>query len=670
MSWSPRRSIPIVVLAVFVAILGCSSPRAEAPPPVAGTSIHGTVVDSSLSPVSGVAVTLERAGRVVARAVSDAQGEFSFIDIAPGTYQVKAERPGFPAIARAMTVPAGASDLRLPLVLAAPETAPAAGAPKDASAARVAQPTTVAPQPPLPPPPAASPVTRPMETLQMTAGGAGRGGGGAGFVATPAASWPVYAPQRDESYTHFEPNRFHQTADQPLSTFGADVDTASYTNVRRFLSSGQLPPSDAVRIEELVNYFRMDYAAPADGRPIALTTEVGECPWAPAHKLVLIGARAAASVPRETEGRSIVLLIDVSGSMAPAPRLPLLKTAFGMFVDTLRADDRVSIVTYAGTSGVALPPTPVRDREVIQRAIAGLSAGGSTNGGQGLITAYRIARQAFVPGGVNRVILATDGDFNVGVVDGQDLLRLITREKESGVFLSVLGVGTDNLKDSTMQMLADHGNGHYAYLDSLQEARRVLVREGDATLETVAKDVKFQVEFNPAVIGAWKLLGYEKRALAAEDFNNDRRDAGEMGAGHTVTVLYEVVPVGVRADTGDVPSVDPLKYQPVARPTPVPPSAHQDEWMTVKARYQLPEARESQLITRVVRAGGPERALPFVSAVAEFGMLLRDAPYDQTRWDALARRLSVATSHAPRTADADAFAELVSIAKGLSRLSR
>src|SRR5262245_32379646 len=278
--------------------------------------------------------------------------------------------------------------------------------------------------------------------------------------------------------------------------------------------------------------------------------------------------------------------------MAPAERLPLLQSAFQMFVDTLRPDDRVAIVTYAGTSGVALPSTSVRHRDEIQSAIARLRAGGSTNGGSGLITAYRVARDAFIPGGVNRAIPATDGDFNVGLVTQRDLFNLIERERESGVFLSVLGVGSGNLQDRTMEMLADRGNGHYAYLDSLQEARRVLVREGDSTLETVAKEVKFQVEFNPARVAAWKQIGYENRVMAARDFNDDRKDGGEVGAGHTVTVLYEVVPVGVAIPGNDDgsgvrPTVDPLRYQEqdgarVAAQPVLPPRAASDEWLTVK----------------------------------------------------------------------------------------
>ena len=370
-----------------------------------------------------------------------------------------------------------------------------------------------------------------------------------------------------------------------------------------------------------------------------------------------------------------MLLIDVSGSMAPDDRLPLIKSALRMFVETLQPDDRLAIVTYAGSSGVALPSTSLRQRDVIQRAISSLSAGGSTNGGQGLITAYRVARGAYISGGVNRVLLATDGDFNVGIVDRQDLLRLIQRERESGVFLSVLGVGTGNLNDATMEMLADRGNGHYAYLDSLQEARRVLVREADATLENVAKDVKFQVEFNPALVSEWKLIGYENRLMAAQDFNDDRKDGGEMGAGHTVTVLYEVVPVGVeRPSAGESgPAVDPLRYQTTAataapratqeRPA-VADAATAGEWLTVKARYKQPEGETSQLITRSVRSGGRVRHLPLASAVAEFGLLLRAGNGTAARWNALAARVNRLQPANP-SLEVAGFVELVEIAKGL-----
>jgi Ca-activated chloride channel family protein len=359
--------------------------------------------------------------------------------------------------------------------------------------------------------------------------------------------------------------------------------------------------------------------------------------------------------------------------MAPPERLPLIKSALSMFVDTLRADDRLAIVTYAGTSGVALPSTPIRHREIVQTAIARLQAGGSTNGGSGLITAYRVAREAFIPGGVNRVILASDGDFNVGIVNQRDLLQLIERERESGVFLSVLGVGSGNLKDATMEMLADRGNGHYAYLDSLQEARRVLLREADSTVETVAKDVKFQVEFNPAMVSAWKLIGYENRLLATEDFNDDRKDGGEMGAGHTVTVLYEIVPVGVPVSETSIdrPVIDPLRYRPAATqtrdaPQVSPPAATLDEWLTVKTRYKAPEGDVSTLIVTPVKRGDSMRHLAAASVVAEFGLLLRSGHRDPERWDDLMRRVARVTLPGD-AAGAESFRELVDIAAGLLR---
>jgi hypothetical protein len=328
---------------------------------------------------------------------------------------------------------------------------------------------------------------------------------------------------------------------------------------------------------------------------------------------------------------------------------------------------------------VALPSTPARRRDVIQQAIAGLGAGGSTNGAGGLITAYRVAREAFIPGGVNRVILATDGDFNVGITSQQDLYRLIERERDSGVFLSVFGVGTGNLRDSTMELLADKGNGHYAYLDTLQEARRVLITEADSTLETIAKDVKFQVEFNPAVVSAYKLVGYENRLMPAEHFNDDRKDGGEMGAGHTVTVLYEVIPAGTSWSddrNDDRPAVDPLRYQDQAAAAPVRPApaaantaARSGEWLTVKVRYKQPEGETSALITHPVRAtGGRLDHLPFASAVADFGLLLRDERHDQRRWDVLVRRVNALTLAPSMTADKQGFVELVNTARGLLAL--
>ena len=649
--------------------------------------VTGSVVDAQLKPLAGVVVTLERDGRAQATSTTDANGAFAFRDVQPGSYLVRATFSGYPAFSKRLTVTARATSLQLPIVLMRPQDTVAPRTANEDVGAK----GTVAPQPvglPLPsppPPPPAAPSSRGGVAGAPAGVPGGVAGGMVGGIATMRMEqqavygrpvmerdpWTIYPTPSGETYTDIEPNRFQRTIDRPLSTFGADVDTASYSNARRILSSGQLPPSEAIRVEEFVNYFRFGYAAPRDGRPMSITTEIGDCPWAPSHKLVLIGARAAAPAPREVAGRNIVLLIDVSGSMQPQERLPLIKTALGLFVDTLRADDTIAIVTYAGTSGIALAPTPARQRNTIQRAIAELSAGGSTNGASGLIMAYRTAREAFVPGGVNRVILATDGDFNVGVTSQQDLLRLIERERNSGVFLSVFGVGSGNLKDATMEMLADKGNGNYSYLDSLKEARRVLIREADATLETVAKDVKFQVEFNPAIVSSWKLIGYENRKLAARDFNNDRKDAGEMGANHTVTALYEVIPVGARDDDGGRPAVDALKYQQqaAARPRPLATdAAHNGEWLTVKARYKAPDSDTSQLMTQAVRPLARAQFLPLASAVAEFGLLLRDAPDDLARWDALTRRLAavdVPTAIAPEVAE---LKELIATARGLAKL--
>ena len=685
---------------VFVGLLACSlagissmpadavSPQ-EASTPLQSQSqsrvtITGTVVDASLTPLAGAIVTLEQSTRVVAKTTTDAKGTFRFTGISAGEYTVQTALAGFPTATRTLRVPAGAGSLTLPIVLSKPgDELQGSSKVIDGTNRQMGQQgAAVVPPAAMPPPP--PPVTAATGVVGGVAGGAGGGRGGGSAIGGLPAREQIYQddyrrpypyPETGETYASIDPNRFHSTRERPLSTFGADVDTAAYTNVRRFLSSGQLPPRDAVRVEELINYFKFGYAAPRDGRPLALTTEIGDCPWAPTHKLVLIGARAgSSSAVREISGRNIVLLIDVSGSMAPPERLPLLKTALSMFVETLRPDDTLSIVTYAGSSGVALRPTPASRRDIIQRAISYLNANGSTNGAQGLITAYRIAREAYIPGGVNRVILATDGDFNVGVTSQRDLLDLIERERESGVFLSVLGVGSGNLKDATMEMLADRGNGHYAYLDSLQEARRVLIREGDATLETVAKDVKFQVEFNPAVVAAWKLIGYENRALAARDFNNDRKDAGEVGAGQTVTVLYEVIPEGVDRgqDVDSRPEVDALKYQNEARPRQTPPALapatqFSGEWLTVKARYKLPNAERSDLISVAVRFGNRMQHLPLASAIAEYGLLLRDAPRNEARWDALSRRVDRLTVPASQTSDLEGFKELVAIGKGLSR---
>jgi Ca-activated chloride channel family protein len=441
-----------------------------------------------------------------------------------------------------------------------------------------------------------------------------------------------------EAYDKIDENRFHRVTNDPLSTFSIDVDTASYSNVRRFLNQGTLPPADAVRIEELINYFRFSYKDSQEGAPFSVTTEVSTCPWNPRHRLALVGLQARRISAERTPPRNLVFLIDVSGSMDSPDKLPLVKTAMRMLADTLTPNDRVGIVVYAGASGLVLPSTPGGRKAEIQKAIADLRPGGSTNGAAGIQLAYDIASQAFLKEGINRVILATDGDFNVGVTSQGELIRLIEEKREKGIFLSVLGVGTGNLKDSTMEKLADKGNGNYAYLDSLHEARRVLIAEAGATLVTVAKDVKIQVEFNPRTVGAYKLIGYENRILQHQDFNNDKKDAGEIGAGHTVTALYEIIPPGEPIEGG---AIDPLKYQDGSKANA---TATSDELMTVKLRYKQPDGDTSKLISVVVRdrVGELTPNLGFASAVAEFGMLLRESEFKgQATWSSaqeLARR--------------------------------
>ncbi len=371
------------------------------------------------------------------------------------------------------------------------------------------------------------------------------------------ASQNRYAPPVDrEGYAAIVENDFKRPTDTPLSTFSIDVDAASYANVRRFLDGGALPVHDAVRIEELVNYFEYDYPDPEGEHPFAVVTEVSECPWAPDHRLVHIGLQGERIDTRDLPPSNLVFLMDVSGSMNSPDKLPLLKQAFALLTDNLREQDRVGIVVYAGAAGVVLEPT--NDRQAILDALDRLEAGGSTAGGEGIKLAYALARKHFDAEKNNRVILATDGDFNVGASSDAEMMRLVERERASGVFLSVLGFGTGNLQDSKMETIADHGNGHYAYIDSISEARKVLVNEMGGTLVTIAKDVKVQVEFNPAHVAAYRLVGYENRLLADEDFNDDTKDAGELGAGHSVTALYEIVPVGVENPAA---TVDELKYQ-------------------------------------------------------------------------------------------------------------
>jgi len=454
------------------------------------------------------------------------------------------------------------------------------------------------------------------------------------YYGAPAGDqqWSRHREEHDtEAYGYRKDNDYLRVADQPLSTFSIDVDTASYANVRRFLLQGQRPPADAVRIEELVNYFPYHYAPPTGNVPFAAHLEVASAPWAPDHRLVRIGLKGREVSEAARPPANLVFLLDVSGSMHAANKLPLVKQSMRLLVEKLRPDDRVAIAVYAGASGLALPSTSVSRKAEILDAIDRLEAGGSTNGAMGIQLAYDIAKANFVAGGVNRVILATDGDFNVGVTSEGELVRLVQEKAQSGVFLSVLGFGMGNLKDHTLESLADKGNGNYAYIDSLAEARKTLVEQAGGTLMTIAKDVKIQVEFNPAVVQAYRLVGYENRLLAKEDFNNDKVDAGDIGAGHTVTALYEVVPVGVELPA-EAPGVDALKYQPVKAPNAKIQTPNTAEMLTVKIRYKEPAGDVSSKLEFPLRDGGAVFAdaspdFKFAVAVAAFGMVLRDSPH-------------------------------------------
>ncbi|HEU5262942.1 MAG TPA: von Willebrand factor type A domain-containing protein [Gemmatimonadales bacterium] len=435
-------------------------------------------------------------------------------------------------------------------------------------------------------------------------------------------------PGNREQYDKIDDNPFLAVSAHAFSTFSVDVDRAS-SNMRRFLMQGQLPPKDAVLIEELVNYFPYEYAEPEGDAPVAINTEMAPAPWKPAHRLVRIGLQAKRSHTEGLPSSNFVFLIDVSGSMMPANKLPLLRAAFRLLVSELRARDRVAIVVYAGSAGLVLPSTPGDQKTKILDAIERLEAGGSTAGGAGIRRAYDEAVANFVRGGNNRVILATDGDFNVGVSSDAEMVRLIEEKRQTGVFLTVLGVGEGNLQAAKMEKLADHGNGNYAYIDSILEARKVLVHELGGTLYTVAKDVKIQVEFNPARVRAYRLIGYENRLLADEDFTDDKKDAGEIGSGHSVTALYEVVPVGVNSDVV-VRVPDSLRYQ-TARVQEN--AAAGPELLFVKVRYKQPDGDRSRLLTHAVldrSPGSPSVDFRFQIAVAEFGLLLRESEHRGT----------------------------------------
>jgi Ca-activated chloride channel homolog len=436
------------------------------------------------------------------------------------------------------------------------------------------------------------------------------------------------APNKNtEDYDAINENRFYEVSKEPLSTFSIDVDAASYSNMRRFIQNGQKPPKDAVRIEEMVNYFNYQYPQPQSEHPFEVVTEVSDCPWNKDHRLFHIGLQGKKIATENLPASNLVFLIDVSGSMSAQNKLPLLQSSFKLLVDQLREQDKVAIVVYAGAAGAVLPSTSGADKQKIKEAIMNLSAGGSTAGAAGINLAYQIAKENFVKGGNNRVILATDGDFNVGTSSDGELTRIIEQKREDGIFLTVMGFGTGNYKDNKMQKLADSGNGNHAYIDNISEARKVLVNEFGGTLFTIAKDVKLQLEFNPTKVKGYRLIGYENRILQNEDFNDDKKDAGELGSGHTVTAIYEIIPAGVESEF--IAKVDDLKYQ---KPTKNTAASKSPELLTIKLRYKKPDGNKSMLIEKPVLDTNLDLEqssdnFRWSAAVAGFGMLLRDSQF-------------------------------------------
>jgi len=467
-----------------------------------------------------------------------------------------------------------------------------------------------------------------------------------------------------EEYNRIVENPYLTAKDHPQSTFSTSVDTASYSIVRRFLNGNQLPPADAVRIADFINSFDYAYPEPGNDHPVALGLEMAPCPWQPQHHLLKIAVKARSISPGDMPARNFVFLIDTSGSMAGDERLPLVKQSLELLVHQLGERDRVSIVTYAGDARLVLAPTAGNEPKKIMSAIRGLVTGGSTNGGGGITLAYEQARKSFIEGGVNRVILATDGDFNVGVSSEGDLVRLVEKERNSGVFLTVLGYGMGNLKDNKLEQLAHHGNGHYGYIDTIDEARRIFVDQGGA-LAVVARDVKIQAEFNHRQVNAYRLIGYESRIMRNEDFRNDAKDAGDMGSGHTCTALYEIVPVGVSIP---VQNAGDLKYQKAAEDAP---AAKSGEWLTVRLRYKPVDRDDAKELAVVLPEQGvttrPSDDFRFAAATAGFGMLLRDSEYKGSATFQSIHDLAVNAAGNDRNGSRSEFVRLVDKARQLKK---
>ena len=606
-----RKTVKLLeLLVIAMVVLGL---RALSHADGVGT-IEGTVLTKGGTAIQGASVTI--AGCTTRTVSTDGSGHFSAANLPACKYTITATATGFAAAGASVTLVAGKSaSVSLGLVqLAKPSDSPKHEKQKIDVDTRDYKKNMPAQMAPPPPPLAATPSMPSPKPGYMPSRMHGRA------LQQPLEQDPS---MNTEAYARIDENPFQTTQQHPLSTFSADVDTASYANTRRFLKDGQLPPKDAVRLEEFINYFHYDLPPAPAGQPFSITTEVGASPWNTKYDIVRIGLKAPAIDDAKVPPRNLTFLIDVSGSMFSENKLPLLKRALLLLVDQLRPEDKVAMVVYAGNSGLVLPPTSGREKAAIRNALTALEAGGSTNGAAGIELAYETAQKNFVKGGINRVILCTDGDFNVGTTSEGDLTRLIEQKREKGVFLTVLGFGMGNLKDATMEKLADRGNGNYAYIDGIEEARKVLVKEAGATLVTVAKDVKLQVEFNPTQVAGYRLVGYEKRLLKDEDFNDDKKDAGDIGAGHSVTALYEIIPAGQPVPGA---KVDALKYTKTST-TPT----NSSELMTVKIRYKQPDGKTSKLLEQPVKSAAAPLAqtttdFRWAVAVAGFGMMLRESP--------------------------------------------
>ena len=581
----------IIGAGLFLAVLAFSGGQTDGDT----VSLHGFVKDESGNPLPGVEMMLTRQsdGRIFT-ARTDVEGRYAFTGLSAGIYDMRAVLPGF--------VPAERKDIRIP----------AAGGIEADLILKMS-----------------GLQDRPDEEMMKEGVAGGVLGGVRKQTLAREAAFPAVPPPQPfntEEYERIYENRFLDALTNPLSTFSIDVDTAAYANMRRFVRENRLPPKDAVRVEEVINYFDYDYPLPQGEHPFSIYMEMSGCPWNKAHNLIHIGLQGKSLPPEEQPPSNLVFLLDVSGSMSSPRKLPLLQTAFKLLVKELSEKDRVAIAVYAGAAGLVLPSTPAGEKQKIIEAIDKLQAGGSTAGGAGIQLAYKTAMENLIPEGNNRIILATDGDFNVGISSTSELVRMIEEKREKGVFLTILGFGTGNYKDHRMEQLADKGNGNYYYIDNLLEAKKVLINDIRGTLFTIAKDVKIQVEFNPAKIKAYRLVGYENRLLDKEDFADDTKDAGELGAGHSVTALYEVIPYGSEEK---IPAVDELKYQ----ETKISPEAFKSpEAMTVRLRYKKPDGRKSLLIesaltNKVIPANKTSGMFKFAAAAAEFAMLLRNSEH-------------------------------------------